>query len=697
MAGFDHLKPTYFEECAELLDAAYGHLTAIAEGRADDKTIHAIFRAIHSIKGGGGAFGFDRMVAFAHRLETVLDVLRDGRLALEPQIGSLLLRSTDVLSDLIAGARIGEEPEAGLEADLLRALQDLETGAATSHGDLAAAPEAAEPACPAPNDAMRRWRICFTPHANMYRSANEPLLILRELRRLGTLAVSADITRLPELAALDADDAWLAWTLDLETTSPQAAIEEVFEFVNDDCALSIQAEADTTVTPQTAPDATPPSQGAQAARAADEVTHPPAAALAAPAATAQPPSPTIRVDVDKVDRLVNLVGELVINQAMLVQLGAYLPPALGSGLITGLETMSHHLRELQESVMAIRAQPVRSVFSRMPRLVRELSSQLGKDVKLVLTGEATEIDKTVIEQLADPLTHLLRNALDHGIEQPDARQAAGKPRQGIIHLGAEHRGGRIVIEISDDGAGIARARVLARARARGLVAADAALTDDEVDQLIFLPGFSTADTVTDVSGRGVGMDVVKRNIQALGGRITVESRAGRGSRFLLSLPLTLAILDGMAVAVGPETYIIPLTNIMESLRPKPDSIHAVVGRGDVLAIRGEYVPLTYLHRRFQVPGAVTNPCQGIVVIVESEGTARVGLVVDELLGQLQVVVKSLEAITARSPVWAAPPFWETAAWRLSWMSAGWTTASLTGRIRRCLRRHCTERPKEHTA
>ncbi len=634
MAGFDHLKPTYFEECAELLDAAYGQLAAIAEARADAETIHAIFRAIHSIKGGGGAFGFDRMVAFAHRLETVLDLLRDGRLALAPELGSLLLRSTDVLSDLITGARTGEEPEAGLEADLRQALEDLEAGAAGS----TTAASASYTAVPASSLAERRYRIGFLPHTNLFRSANEPLLILRELRRLGTLHVSADVSRLPELAAIDPDDAYLAWVLHLETTAPREAIEEVFEFVTDDCDLSIEIEADAEALPAAAAVAVNVPKPAQS----EPPTAPATQANGAPATT-QAPSPSIRVDVDKVDRLVNLVGELVINQAMLVQLGTYLPPELGSGLITGLETMSQHLRELQESVMAIRAQPVRSVFSRMPRLMRELSVQLGKDVKLVLTGEATEIDKTVIEQLADPLTHLLRNALDHGIEPPDARQAAGKPRHGTIHLGAEHRGGRIVIEISDDGAGIARSKVLAKARARGLVAADAALSDEEVDQLIFLPGFSTADAVTDVSGRGVGMDVVKRNIQALGGRIAVETRAGRGSRFLLSLPLTLAILDGMAVAVGPETYIIPLTNIMESLRPKPDSIHAVVGRGDVLAIRGEYVPLTYLHQRFQVPGAVTDPCQGIVVIVESEGTARVGLVVDELLGQLQVVVKSLEA------------------------------------------------------
>ena len=349
------------------------------------------------------------------------------------------------------------------------------------------------------------------------------------------------------------------------------------------------------------------------------------------------------MDVEKVDRLVNLVGELVINQAMLIQLGGELPSDMCPGLITGLGTLSQHLRELQEGVMAIRTQPVKSVFSRMPRLVRELSSQLGKEARLFITGEGTEIDKTVIEQLADPLTHLLRNAIDHGIEEPDVRIAHGKPAQGSIHLAAEHRSGRIVIEVSDDGAGIDRERVLARARTRGVIAADAVLSDEEIDNIIFLPGFSTAETVSNVSGRGVGMDVVRRNIQALGGRITLQSRKGSGSRFLLSLPLTLAILDGMIVAVGRESYIVPLTNIVESLRPRRQDMHAVTGCGDVVAIRGQYVPLLYLARISACRTRFPMPPRGIVVVVETEGAEQIGLVVDELLGQQQVVVKSLEA------------------------------------------------------
>jgi len=327
---------------------------------------------------------------------------------------------------------------------------------------------------------------------------------------------------------------------------------------------------------------------------------------------------------------------------MLTEQSTQLPVDRYTVLIQGIEALAQSARELQESVMAIRAQPVKSVFARMPRVVRDLAATLGKEVRIVTSGEMTEIDKTVIEQLNDPLTHMIRNALDHGIEAPDLRAAAGKPRQGTIHLSAAQRSGRIIIEVSDDGNGINREKVLAKAQDRGLVAAGAALSDEEIDNLIFLPAFSTADKVSNISGRGVGMDVVKRNVQSLGGRISVQSRFGSGSRFVLSLPLTLAVLDGMVASVGRETYVIPLTAIIESLRPQPADIHKVVGRGDVLALRGEYVPLLPLHRCFAVADAIDDPCRGIVIIVQSESAGRIGVMVDELLGQQQVVVKSLE-------------------------------------------------------
>jgi len=471
------------------------------------------------------------------------------------------------------------------------------------------------------------------PRRDLFKNASEPLLLIRALQKLGSTRVTADLSRLPTLDLLDPESAYIGWTIALETAAGRARIADVFEFIDDQCDIAIDPMGPAACVPPR-PEAAP------------QVVQPPGETRpeTAPVRPADTPASaqSIRVDVEKIDRLVNLVGELVINQAMLVQLGGLLPSDMCPGLITGLETLSQHLRELQDGVMAIRTQPVKSVFSRMPRLVRELSAQLGKQARLVITGEATEIDKTVIEQLADPLTHLLRNAVDHGLETPAEREAAGKPAQGTIHLAAEHRSGRIVIEVADDGSGINRARVLEKARAKGLVPADAQLTDEDIDNIIFLPGFSTAQTITNVSGRGVGMDVVRRNIQALGGRIAVQSRPGGGSRFLLSLPLTLAILDGMIVAVGRESYIVPLTNIVESLRPRRQDIHAVVGSGDVVAIRGEYVPLIYLARHFGVPGAEEDASRGIVVVVEHEGAGQVGLVVDELLGQQQVVVKSLE-------------------------------------------------------
>lgn len=628
MTSLDDFKKTYFEECGELLDQLYAGLADIAEGRGDNETLHAVFRAVHSIKGGGGAFGFARLVSFAHAFETLLDMMRDGRIGATPEVAALLVRATDTLSDLIDAARTGQERPPGFEAELVQALQAAAGGDTPAPRHDQAPAEANEPA------GTTRYCIRFAPHPDLFQRANDPLLLIRALKRLGPVAVEPDLARLPDLSAIDPEQAYLAWTIHLATASPRTAVEEVFEFAADDCDLSIALE----------PDA---DTGAAAARAESAVTgkaNPaaqPTPGRTSEAAGEQPHS--IRVDVEKVDRVVNLVGELVISQAALAQFGQSLPPDLCPALLNGLETLSQHLRELQESVMAIRAQPVKSVFSRMPRLVRELASQLGKEVRLVVTGEATEIDKTVIEQLADPLTHLLRNALDHGIESPELREANGKPRQGTVHLGAEQRSGRILIEIADDGQGIDRPKLLARARQRGLVAKDAVPTEEEIDNLVFAPGLSTATNVSQVSGRGVGMDVVKRNMQALGGRIIIESRSGTGSRFILSLPLTLAILDGMTVAVGQQTYIVPITNIVESLRPRRADIHSVVGRGDVLAIRGEYVPLLYLHCAFGVADAETDPCRGIIVIVEGEGRRRIGLVVDELLGQQQVVVKSLEA------------------------------------------------------
>lgn len=603
---------TYFEECAELLDALQAHLQVLSDGGADDETLHAIFRSVHSIKGGAGAFGFAELVGFSHVFESLLDAMRDHKVEPTRLVVQTLLRASDALSDIVAAARDGVSVTPGFAADIAASLRDLLDGGGET-----------EPSQAPPAAGETRYRICFAPHSEMLRKANEPLLLIRQLRRLGGLSVEADASRLPPLEAIDPEAAYLNWVFTLDTGAPRSTIQEIFEFVEDDCELTIQPVGSEPV-------------------ATDQGAAPAATLLAKPLEPVTAAS-SIRVDVDKVDRLVNLVGEMVITQAMLTEEGSRLPIDLYPGLVQGIEALAQSARELQESVMAIRAQPVKSVFARMPRIVRDLAAALDKEVRIVTTGEMTEIDKTVIEQLNDPLTHMIRNALDHGIELPDIRAAAGKPRQGTIHLTAAQRSGRIVIEVSDDGRGIDRDKVLAKAQARGLAPTGTTMTDEEIDNLIFLPAFSTADKISNISGRGVGMDVVKRNVQALGGRITVQSRLGAGTRFIMSLPLTLAVLDGMVISVGKETYIIPLTAIIESLRPKSADIHRVVGRGDVLALRGEYVPLVYLHARFAIQEAIADPCRGIVIIVQSEGAGRIGVVVDELLGQQQVVVKSLEA------------------------------------------------------
>ena len=616
-------RKTYFEECAELLEALQANLDVLSNGTGDEEILHAIFRSVHSVKGGAGAFGFARLVSFSHVFESLLDAMREHKVATTPDVVQILLRASDALTDIVDASRNDRPIPDAFAADIVVAMEEALHGSA-DHAPVQSTAAATIDTAQASGE--KRYEIVFTPHTEMLQKANEPLLLIRQLRRLGGLNVEVDSTRIPLLDQIEPEAAYLKWVFTLDTGAPQSAIHEVFEFVEDDCDLQIRPL-------EVAAPASP--------LAADAGT--PAVAVATKTQEGTAAAQSIRVDVDKVDRLVNLVGELVITQAMLTEQSTQLPVDKYTTLVQGIEALAQSARELQESVMAIRAQPVKSVFARMPRVVRDLAATLGKEVRIVTSGEMTEIDKTVIEQLNDPLTHMIRNALDHGIESPDTRAARGKPRQGTIHLSAAQRSGRIIIEVSDDGQGINREKVLARAQDRGLVPAGSPLSDEEIDNLIFLPAFSTADTVSNISGRGVGMDVVKRNVQSLGGRISVQSRFGAGSRFILSLPLTLAVLDGMVVSVGREVYIIPLTAIIESLRPQRSDIHALVGRGDVLALRGEYVPLTPLHKCFSISDAIADPCRGIVIIVQSEGAGRIGVIVDELLGQQQVVVKSLEA------------------------------------------------------
>ena len=473
------------------------------------------------------------------------------------------------------------------------------------------------------------YTISFIPNDNMLETGNEPLLILRELSELGEVAIKADCSRIPGLDAIQPESCYVQWGIELTTDKGREKIDEVFEFVDGECALTIESQAEEA---RSAPPATPSAAMA-----------PPAAANAP--ATAGPAKPasvkTIRVDIDKVDRMVNMVGELVITQAMLFAQTKDIPVDQHPMLLRGIEELSQHTRELQEAVMSLRMQAVKSVFSRMPRLVRDLSTQLGKDIEIEMSGENTEIDKTMIEQLGDPLTHMIRNSIDHGIEMPEDRVAKGKPAQGNINLLADSRGGRIIIEISDDGAGINREKVLGKAKEKGVVSGDVTLTDEEIDNLIFMPGFSTADQVSNISGRGVGMDVVRKNIEGLGGTVHITSKPGEGSVFTVSLPLTLAILDGMVVGAGAEQYIIPIANIIETMRPRKDEVHKIAEGNDLINVRGEFIPLHYLYKSFNIANAIDEPSEALVVLVES-GRDKMGVVVDELVGQQQVVIKSLE-------------------------------------------------------
>ncbi len=685
MDPMEAIKITFFQECEEQLAELEGGLLAMEAGEADSEVVNAVFRAVHSIKGGAGAFGLDDLVRFSHVFETALDEVRTGRLAPDPNtVLKVMLRAADVLADLVRAARDGGVID---EARVQQIAAELAgCGAGGGHHDetpagaepaieftpLAFAMPVLEPELP-PAPATHEWIIRFQPKSELYANANEAALLLRELSQLGAMTVELDSSMLPQLDALDPEGAYLSWTITLTTERTETEIREVFEFVDGDCELSVESAEPQVVAPtpdvfdvmaliqkvQAAPEmaAAPPLAPPASPPAATAVVaprpSPPAAAAAAAApaeaangqgrADAAAAAPTIRVDLERVDRLIDLVGELVINQAMLSQRVMEAGIAGASAIGMGLDELEQLSREIQDSVMAIRAQPVKSVFQRMSRLAREVAAMTGKQVRLVTDGEGTEVDKTVIERLADPLTHMIRNAIDHGLEDAAGRLAAGKPVEGTVRLSAGHRSGRIVIEISDDGAGINRTKVREIAVERGLVSPDAVLSDDETDNLIFLPGFSTASVVSDISGRGVGMDVVKRSIQSLGGRISISSRPGKGSIFVMSLPLTLAVLDGMVVSLNEQTLVVPLTAIVETLQPKSSNVYGMGGDARVIAVRDAYVPLIDVGLLLGYRTDAMPAGEGVALLIESDGGGRAALLVDAIQGQRQVVIKSLEA------------------------------------------------------
>jgi two-component system chemotaxis sensor kinase CheA len=740
MSDLDDFKATYFDECSELLTALEEEFAAIEAGERDSDRLNAVFRAIHSIKGGAGAFGFSALVGFAHAYETLLDYVRDGRVELTDDVVVLCIRANDIVADHVKAAQTGEAlpAEYGMDEkarfDALARGESIvdEDGEADGEGpdefdidftpvmvNLDAMHAAGEAAVEDAFDTAPmqiesgHWEIKFTPHRALYARANDPLLLFRELAALGQMHVKAVLEEIPPLSDFEPFAVYCSWEITMVSPSlTEAMIREVFEFVEGDCDISVAQlgasailDVEDDIAPAPAAKAAAPAAVEEPedllALADDEVAGlldfaeepaapapTPAAAVqdtfeeapglsfaelaetikpAAPVIKAAAPAPkpavaamaaapssegeegsgrsngvqSIRVDLDKVDRVVNMVGELVITQSMLTQQMDETLRARYTELVRGLEVLAQTTRGLQDSVMAIRAQPVKSVFSRMPRLVRELATKTGKKIKLETIGENTEIDKTVIEQLSDPLTHMIRNSADHGIETPDKRAGRGKSETGTIRLSAEQAGGNILIIVEDDGGGINRERVLQVARDKGIVAPDVQPTDEQIDQLIFAPGFSTASEVSDISGRGVGMDVVLSNIKKIGGSVHVRSWTGKGCRMTLRLPLTLAVLDVMLVKVGESPYVVPLSSIVETIQCSRASFERVPSGGQVLQVRGEYVQVIDLAKRFDMV-TETDPENRFVVLCEAEGSHKVALIVDDIIGQQQVVIKSLE-------------------------------------------------------
>lgn len=659
MDEMEEFKQTFFDECSELLTDMEERLMHMEEASEDIESLNAIFRCAHSIKGGAGAFGMDAIMNFTHTLEALLDKMREGQLPVTQNAIDLLLQSGDKVTQMLEMAQDGTEVPEDFVTDISMALEKFSNGGASEASS--AAPAATDetatedkkiiaPEIVDHSGSSNIFHIRFAPSPELLTTGNDPIHIFNTLKKLGKLSVEVSYKTVPTHVDIEPTECYLDWNLTLSGDIVREDILEAFEFVEDLCELEIneesqdiEAAADSEIVEngEEEEQVTTPLPTDAAPDAPDETA--PAKTPAAPAAAKKPESGgSIRVDLDRIDRIVNMVGELVITEAMLRMQTNKLELDRASQVMTGLDELSHHTRELQEAVMAVRMQPVKSIFSRMPRLVREIAGKLDKDIQLITSGEQTEVDKTVIEQLGDPLTHMIRNSVDHGIEMPEVREEKGKPRKGTIQLLAYHQSGRIIIEIQDDGNGINREKVLEKAKEKGLIDANATPSDEEIDQMIFMPGFSTADQVSDVSGRGVGMDVVRRNIEEIGGVIHVNNRPGEGSTIQISLPLTLAILDGMIIRIGAEHYIVPITSIIESLKPEKDAIKIVEGHGDVMNVRGEFIPLIYLNKVFDIDDALQNKEESLVVLVESR-RQKMGLVVDELVGQQQVVIKSLEA------------------------------------------------------
>lgn len=658
----DEIQAIFFEECTEGLAIAEVGLSAMASGDTSADVIAGVFRAVHSIKGGSGAFGHGALQAFSHRFENVLDEVRAGHIAASADVTRIMLNAFDILSDHVAAAQGTQDLP-----DDAAMLEQLEAVLASKGAPAAAAVAEPAPVAEADDDfgftpvmavveefdpfgfepvtveledlsapEPQGWTVRFGPSRAAMANGGEPMLVIRELEEMGGTVAHVDTSRLPGLRDLDPEDGYLIWTVSLPATVEEQAIRDCFDFVAPDSLIAIERDEVAAAEPVAVELPVVVPVGAEPERPALTLVADNVPAAVAEKPKAEAPAQSIRVDLGKLDQLLNLVGELVIRGSILSD---RLSPADQERV--ELPELSRLTRQIQDNVMSLRAQPIRQAFSRVPRMLRDLMAETGKQVTLETIGEMTEVDKGVIEKIGDPLTHMIRNAVDHGIESAEERIAAGKSAGGTIRLSAEQKGARIVVRVADDGRGINRERVRAKAIERGIIAADAQLSDEEIDGLICAPGFSTAESISNISGRGVGMDVVRSNVEALGGRLEINSVPGQGTTFTMALPLTLAILDGMIVRLGKQRFVLPLANVVETVQPAPGQVRATSPHSEVIELRGNYLPVRRVGDMFGLPcGGDPEDC--LVIIVESEVAGHVGLMVDTIDNRREVVIKSLE-------------------------------------------------------
>lgn len=673
MDMMETFRQTYLEESFEGLDIMEAGLLNLPPGVPDNEKINEIFRAAHSIKGGSGTFGFNEIAGFTHVLETLLDEMRDGTREVTQESVEAMLAAVDVLRGMLTRLQNREEIDEERANEVQSWLERILSGAdgsldndeqSVSDASTQDSQVVANSDTPEANDGI--WTIQLKPEKELLQTGNEPLRILRELESLGKIEVVANTNNIPLGTEFNPEELYIDWSITLQGNEiEEEEVKEVFEWIDGDGAevtitapKPIEAEVapapvESAPTPVTQEPVKAPEK-AQAPKPAAKPPKPAASkagkAVAKVAEKAPKQEGSIRVDLNKIDQLVNLVGELVITQSMLSQFGEQAEQAQESKessmewvdkLKEGLTHLERHTRELQESVMNIRMLPVSFAFNRMPRIVHDVTQKLGKKIDLVMEGEGTELDKTMLEQLTDPLVHIVRNSIDHGVEMPERRAEQGKPETGTVKMAAFHQGGNILIQITDDGAGIDHEVIERKAIEKGVIEEDHNLTRQEIVDLIFHPGFSTADVVSDISGRGVGMDVVRRNIRGLGGSVDVKTTIGEGSVFTIRLPLTLAILDGQLCKVGSQTYVFPLVSIIESIQVDKSLVKGIAGETELYKLRDSYIPVIRLHKKMGVDDAQEDLEKGLLVVVEDAGN-RAGIFVDDLLGQQQVVIKSLE-------------------------------------------------------